>query len=113
MLSDIGASHCQLPRLKKLTSPQYKFQLLMLLQILALMVLRQRGMRLTIITILDDLAAKLPPVRNNLELVRRQFSQRFKHEDIMMQQITPPGFNAAEKVSLLFSLRIVWHPDVC
>lgn len=63
------------------------------------MVLRQRGMRLTIISILDDLAAKLPPVRNNLELVRRQFSQRFKHEDIMMQQITPPGFNAAEKVS--------------
>lgn len=67
-------------------------------KILALMLLRQRGMRLTIISILDDLAIKLPPVRRNIELVRHQFAQRFKHEDLMMQQITPPGFNAAEKV---------------
>ena len=70
----------------------------LLLQILALMLLRQRGMRLTIISILEDLAIKLPPVRRNIELVRLQFAQRFKHEDLMMQQITPPGFNAAEKV---------------
>ncbi len=72
-----------------------------LLQILALMLLRQRGMRLTIISILEDLAVKLPPVRRNIELVRLQFAARFKHEDLMMQQITPPGFNAAEKVYLL------------
>ena len=72
-----------------------------LLQILALMLLRQRGMRLTIISILEDLAVKLPPVRRNIELVRLQFAARFKHEDLMMQQITPPGFNAAEKVCLL------------
>ncbi|KAL0043648.1 hypothetical protein WJX79_010854 [Trebouxia sp. C0005] len=67
-------------------------------KILALMLLRQRGMRLTIISILEDLAVKLPPVRRNIELVRLQFAARFKHEDLMMQQITPPGFNAAEKV---------------
>ena len=73
----------------------------LLLQILALMLLRQRGMRLTIISILEDLAIKLPPVRRNIELVRLQFAQRFKHEDLMMQQITPPGFNAAEKVCLV------------
>ena len=72
---------------------------MLLLQILALMLLRQRGMRLTIISILEDLAVKLPPVRRNIDLVRAQFAQRFKHEDTMMQQITPPGFNAAEKVS--------------
>ena len=71
-----------------------------MLQILALMLLRQRGMRLTIISILEDLAVKLPPVRRSIELVRLQFAQRFKHEDTMMQQITPPGFNAAEKVLL-------------
>jgi len=65
------------------------------------MLLRQRGMRLTIISILEDLAVKLPPVRRNIELVRLQFAARFKHEDLMMQQITPPGFNAAEKVYLL------------
>ena len=58
-------------------------------------------MRLTIISILEDLAVKLPPVRRNIELVRLQFAARFKHEDLMMQQITPPGFNAAEKVYLL------------
>jgi hypothetical protein len=75
--------------------------MLCLLQILALMLLRQRGMRLTIISILEDLAEKLPPVQRNIELVRLQFAARFKHEDLMMQQITPPGFNAAEKVYLL------------
>ncbi|KAL3146830.1 hypothetical protein ABBQ38_014805 [Trebouxia sp. C0009 RCD-2024] len=67
-------------------------------KILALMLLRQRGMRLTIISILEDLAVKLPPVRRNIDKVRQQFAQRFRHEDTMMQQITPPGFNAAEKV---------------
>ena len=56
---------------------------------------------MTIISILEDLATKLPPVRRNIELVRLQFAARFKHEDLMMQQITPPGFNAAEKVHLL------------
>ncbi len=60
-------------------------------------------MRLTIISILEDLAVKLPPVRRNIELVRLQFAARFKHEDLMMQQITPPGFDAAEKVHLLTS----------
>lgn len=69
-----------------------------LVQILALMLLRQRGMRLTIISILDDLAVKLPPLRHSIQQVRQQFASRFKHEDTMMQQITPPGFNAAEKV---------------
>ena len=85
-------------------------------QILALMVLRQRGMRLTIISMLEDLAVKLPPVRNNIELVQRQFSQRFKHEDIMMQQITPPGFNAAEKVSYSaasLAVRVLCMPQQC
>ena len=62
-------------------------------------------MRLTIISILDDLAIKLPPVRRNIELVRHQFAQRFKHEDLMMQQITPPGFNAAEKVC---TMTFIW-----
>lgn len=71
------------------------------LQILALMVLRQRGMRLTIVSILEDLAVKLPPVRHHIGLVQKQFTQRFEHEDVMMRQITPPGFNAAEKVRLL------------
>ena len=70
-----------------------------LLQVLALMLLRQRGMWLTIISILEDLAVKLPPVRRNIDLVRTQFAQRFKHTDTMMQHVTPPGFNAAEKVS--------------
>ena len=65
------------------------------------MLLRQRGMRLTIISILDDLAVKLPPLRHSIKQVRQQFASRFKHEDTMMQQITPPGFNAAEKVTLL------------
>ena len=73
----------------------------MWVQILALMLLRQRGMRLTIISILDDLAVKLPPLRHSIKQVRQQFASRFKHEDTMMQQITPPGFNAAEKVTLL------------
>ena len=57
-------------------------------------------MRLTIISILDDLAVKLPPLRHSILQVRQQFASRFKHEDTMMQQITPPGFNAAEKVRL-------------
>ena len=64
------------------------------------MLLRQRGMRLTIISILDDLAVKLPPLRPSIQQVRQQFASRFKHEDTMMQQITPPGFNAAEKVGI-------------
>lgn len=71
------------------------------------MVLRQRGMRLTILSILDDLAIKLPPVRANIDLVRGQFAKRFEHEDTMMRQITPPGFNAAEKVSLVRKMLIL------
>ena len=76
------------------------------------MLLRQRGMRLTIISILEDLAIKLPPVRRNIELVRMQFAQRFKHEDLMMQQITPPGFNAAEKVYDMLLFVRVWSEIV-
>ena len=71
------------------------------MQILALVLLRQRAMRLTIISILEDLAFKLPPARANIDMVRLQFARRFKHEDIMMQQITPPGFNPAEKVCMI------------
>lgn len=63
------------------------------------MVLRQRGMRLTILTMLDDLAYRLPQVQRNVMLVRKQFADRFRYEDILMQQITPAGYDATEKVS--------------
>ncbi len=68
------------------------------LQVLALMLIRQRNMRITVTSFVEEMARVVPPLRRQLALTRRDFRQRFLAEEEMLNALTPPGFDAAARV---------------
>ena len=63
------------------------------------MLIRQRNMRITVTSFVEEMARVVPPLRRQLALTRRDFRQRFLAEEEMLNALTPPGFDAAARVS--------------
>ena len=76
------------------------------------MLIRQRNMRITVTSFVEEMARVVPPLRRQLALTRRDFRQRFLAEEEMLNALTPPGFDAAARVSPRFA-PTMQQPHLC